>query len=140
MLKVTVAEMDRQVIKQLGINLSGSFGYGSAVVNFNTTNPFPVNGTPSSSVSGGFKGLTATLQAMEQAGVVRTLAEPTLTAISGESAHFLVGRAVPVPNTGRNRIAARDSISELRCRSELHPCGAVGRSHQPARGNGSLAT
>ena len=59
MLKVTVAEMDRQVIKQLGINLSGSFGYGSAVVNFNTNNPFPINGTPSSSISGGFKGLTA---------------------------------------------------------------------------------
>ena len=71
------------VIKQLGINLSGSTGFGSAVVNFNTINPFPVNGTPSSSVSGGFKGLTATLQAMEQVGVVRTLAEPTLTAISG---------------------------------------------------------
>ena len=97
MLKVTVAEMDRQVIKQLGINLSGSFGYGSAVVNFNTNNPFPVNGTPNSSISGGFKGLTATLQAMEQAGVVRTLAEPTLTAISGESAHFLAGGQFPYP-------------------------------------------
>jgi pilus assembly protein CpaC len=96
-LKVTVAEMDREVIKQLGINLSGSFGYGSAVVNFNTTNAFPVNGTPSSSISGGFKGLTATLQAMEQVGVVRTLAEPTLTAISGESAHFLVGGSFPYP-------------------------------------------
>ena len=98
MLKVTVAEMDRQVIKQLGINLSGSFGYGSTVVNFNTNNPFPINnGTPSSSISGGFKGLTATLQAMEQAGVVRTLAEPTLTAISGESAHFLAGGQFPYP-------------------------------------------
>ena len=96
-LKVTVAEMDRQVIKQLGINLSGSAGYGSAVVNFNSTNPFPVNGTPSSSISGGFKGLTATLQAMEQVGVVRTLAEPTLSAISGESAHFLVGGLFPYP-------------------------------------------
>jgi len=51
MLKVTVAEMDRNVIKQLGINLSGSAGFGSAVVNFNTSNPFPINGTPSSSVS-----------------------------------------------------------------------------------------
>jgi pilus assembly protein CpaC len=96
-LKVTVAEMDRQVIKQLGINLSGSAGYGSAVVNFNSTNAFPVNGTPSSSVSGGFKGITATIQAMEQVGVVRTLAEPTLTAISGESAHFLVGGSFPYP-------------------------------------------
>ena len=46
MLKVTVAEMDRQVIKQLGINLSGNVGYGTAVVNLNSTNPFPVNGTP----------------------------------------------------------------------------------------------
>ncbi len=97
MLKVTVAEMDREVIKQLGINLSGSASFGSAVVNFNTTNAFPVNGTPNNSISGGFKGITATLQAMEQVGVVRTLAEPTLTAISGESAHFLVGGSFPYP-------------------------------------------
>ena len=97
MLKVTVAEMDRNVIKQLGINLNGSAGFGSAVVNFNTSNPFPINGTPSSSVSPGFKGITATIQAMEQVGIVRTLAEPTLAAISGESAHFLVGGSFPYP-------------------------------------------
>lgn len=98
MLKVTVAEMDRTLIKQLGINLSGSLGYGTALVNFNSTNPFPVNGTPSSSLSGSFKGVTANLQAMEQAGLVRTLAEPTLTAISGESAHFLAGGMFPYPS------------------------------------------
>ena len=111
MLKVTVAEVDRQIIKQLGINLSGSLGYGTAVVNFNnnTANPgiapgyspptFPINGTPSNTVTAAFKnGLTATLQAMDQAGVVRTLAEPTLTAISGESAHFLAGGMFPYPS------------------------------------------
>ncbi len=110
MLKVTVAEMDRSVIKQLGINLNGSAGFGSAVLNFNNNaaNPsilsgysppaFPVNGTPTNTFVGGFKGLTATLQAMEQVGVVRTLAEPTLTAISGESAHFLAGGSFPVPS------------------------------------------
>lgn len=97
MLKVTVAEMDRNVIKQLGVNLNGSAGFGSAVVNFNTSNPFPISGTPSNSVAAGFKGITATVQAMEQVGVVRTLAEPTLTAISGESAHFLVGGSFPYP-------------------------------------------
>ncbi len=109
LLKVTVAEIDREVIKQLGINLSGSAGFGSAVLNFNNhaANPnivagyspptFPVNGTPSNTFTGGFQGLTATLQAMEQVGVVRTLAEPTLTAISGESAHFLVGGSFPYP-------------------------------------------
>src|SRR5512135_1392425 len=46
MLKVTVAEVQRDVIKQLGIDLSGSFNYGTAVVNFNTTNPFSAVGQP----------------------------------------------------------------------------------------------
>ena len=103
MLKVTVAEMDRTVIKQLGINLSGSVGYGTTVVNFNNPNAYPVNGTPPNSVAGVFKnGLTATMQAMEQAGVVHTLAEPTLTAISGESAHFLAGGMFPYPIPSTN--------------------------------------
>ena len=99
MLKVTVAEVDRKVIKQLGINLSGSAGLGSNVVNFNTDNPFSVNGGPLSGTNfaGTFKSLTATLRAMERAGVTRTLAEPTLTAISGESAAFLAGGKFPYP-------------------------------------------
>lgn len=99
MLKVTVAEVKRTVIKQLGINLSGSFNYGSAVVNLNTTNPFPINGTPTSNIQGTFKSVTANLQAMEQTGVIRILAEPTLTAISGETASFLAGGSFPVPVT-----------------------------------------
>ena len=99
MLKVTVAEVDRQIIKQLGISLSGSVGYGTTVVNFNNPTSFPINGAPSNNVTGIFRnGLTATLQAMDQAGVVRTLAEPTLTAISGESAHFLAGGMFPYPS------------------------------------------
>ncbi len=39
----------------------------------------------------------ATLRAMESAGVVRTLAEPNLTAISGESATFIAGGEFPIP-------------------------------------------
>jgi pilus assembly protein CpaC len=99
MLKVTVAEVQRQVIKQLGINLSGSTGLGSTVVNFNNTNPFPVNGAPNSNIQipGSFKSVTANLQAMEQTGVIRILAEPTLTAISGETANFLAGGMFPYP-------------------------------------------
>src|SRR5262249_5081362 len=38
-----------------------------------------------------------TLKAMERAGVIRTLAEPTLSAISGESATFLAGGEFPIP-------------------------------------------
>jgi len=104
MLKVTVAEVQRSVIKQLGINLNGSLGYGNTVINFNTANPFSANGQALSStaIGGQFGPVTgnsvaATLQAMERAGVLRTLAEPNLTAISGESASFLAGGEFPVP-------------------------------------------
>jgi pilus assembly protein CpaC len=98
MLKVTVAEVQRNVIKQLGINLSGSLGYGTTAVTFNTDNPFSVQGQPlnNSFLTGSVKSIKATLRAMEQAGVLRTLAEPNLTAISGESANFLAGGEFPV--------------------------------------------
>lgn len=100
MLKVTVAEVERDLIKQLGINLSGSVGYGTAVVNFNNTNPFSANGQSisGSSIAAGWKSITATIQAMEQAGVIHTLAEPSLTAISGETATFLAGGEFPILN------------------------------------------
>jgi pilus assembly protein CpaC len=99
MLKVTVAEVARDVIKQLGIDLSGSFNYGSAVVNFNTQNSFSATGTaPNNSLSIMGKNINATLRAMDNAGVTRVLAEPNLTAISGETAHFMAGGEVPIPN------------------------------------------
>ena len=101
MLKVTVAEVQRDVIKQLGIDLSGSLNFGSSVVNFNNANSFPINSRPDSSIAGTFKNgigsnVTATMRAMERAGIIRTLAEPNLTAISGESASFLVGGEFPI--------------------------------------------
>ena len=100
MLKVTVAEVERDLIKQLGINLSGSVGSGTAVVNFNNTNPFTAYGQSlsGSSITGGFQNVSASLQAMEQAGVIHTLAEPNLTAISGETATFVAGGEFPVLN------------------------------------------
>jgi pilus assembly protein CpaC len=100
MLKVTVAEVRRDIIKQLGIDLSGSFNYGTAVVNFNTSNPFSATGQALSNTAftGAFPSVTATLRAMERAGVIRTLAEPNLTAISGETATFIAGGEFPIPN------------------------------------------
>src|SRR5262245_40198756 len=44
MLKVTVAEVARSIIKQLGIDLKGSFSYGTSVVTFNNENPFTALG------------------------------------------------------------------------------------------------
>ena len=110
MLKVTVAEVKRTLIKQLGLNLNGTLNNGMAVLNFNNTNPFPVNGAPPSSIAGQFHSVTATLQAMEQAGVIRTLAEPTLTAISGESATFIAGGKFPYP-TPPNSVGGFAGIS-----------------------------
>jgi pilus assembly protein CpaC len=105
MLKVTVAEVRRDIIKQMGVDLSASMNYGTAVVNFNNTNPFtansgplvPGNGFSPSAITKGLPSVTATLRAMESAGVVHTLAEPNLTAISGESATFISGGEFPIP-------------------------------------------
>lgn len=101
MLKVTVAEVQRDIIKQLGVDLNARLNYGTAVVNFNNVNTFSALGravSPDSSFVGQFKSVTATLRAMETAGVVRTLAEPNLSAISGEAATFIAGGEFPVPS------------------------------------------
>ncbi len=100
-LKVTVAEIDRNVAKQLGVNITAVGGQIAALA---THNPFaiagplfqPVNRAIVASAGNG-SGITAELQAMEQNGTVRILAEPTLTAISGEPATFLAGGEFPVP-------------------------------------------
>jgi pilus assembly protein CpaC len=103
MLKVTVAEVERTIIKQLGVDLSGSLSYGTAVVKFNNSSPFTalgrnlVDGNNIAASFGATPSVTATLKAMENAGVIRTLAEPSLTAISGETANFLAGGEFPVP-------------------------------------------
>ena len=100
MLKVTVAEVQRDIVKQLGIDLSGSLSSGQAVVDFTNGNPFPVLGQAlvnSNAITATYRGVSATVRAMERAGVIRTLAEPTLTAISGESANFMAGGEFPIP-------------------------------------------
>jgi len=114
MLKVTVAEVERDVVKQLGINLSGALNYGTTVVNFNNTNPFSAYGQSlsGSSIVAGMKGVSATLQAMEEAGVIHTLAEPNLTAISGESATFVAGGEFPVLNGYSCSSAATGSAAQ----------------------------
>ena len=98
-LRVTVAEIRRDIIKQLGVNLSGSGPNGS----FTLDNPFAISGAVAASEGtlNWFKGsqsLSATLQAFERQGVAHTLAEPTVTAVSGETAKFLAGGTIPILN------------------------------------------
>src|SRR6185295_4328073 len=69
MLKVTVAEVRRDVIKQLGIDLSGSFSSGQSVLNVTNINPFPINQPLNSNgIEVNYRGVKATLRAMERAG------------------------------------------------------------------------
>jgi pilus assembly protein CpaC len=101
MLKVTVAEVQRRVLKQLGISAQSGGeavlkgGWGQLVQH----NPFAINSTLTASALtvNGNNNATATLQAYERYGVSRVLAEPTVTAISGESAKFTVGGEIAVP-------------------------------------------
>jgi pilus assembly protein CpaC len=59
----------------------------------------PTATTQTTSGSKGINQATGNIQAFEQVGLIRTLAEPNLTAVSGESAKFLVGGEFPVPTS-----------------------------------------
>jgi pilus assembly protein CpaC len=166
-LRVRIVEMQRSVIKQLGVNLSASNILNQLLPNdwgvkFATANGFSTNGSflggtsvdatwaqnfirPVSNTfdgarsallnpaiaagAGGYSrtidpvtGLVTTkfgpgelvtgqrgdtnVQALERVGLARTLAEPTLTATSGETAKFLAGGEFPVPTAQEgNRVS-----------------------------------
>ena len=122
MLKVRVVEVERSAIKQLGFNMQAIIGRaGGSQWTGGFSPAWGVNGALLGGLTSGFQkdttqgdtvpgsdGLNkgqANVQAFERAGLVRTLAEPSLTAVSGEPAKFLVGGEFPVPtgedNNGR---------------------------------------
>lgn len=127
LLKVTVAEMDRNMLKQMGINLGANLSIGKFAYDMLTNNAFPltgaalaadafasqiinnsnatVGGSSQSLVKGSGFGTTysgksqasAAVRLLERNGLAHTLAEPTLTAISGETASFQAGGEFPIP-------------------------------------------
>ena len=114
MLKVRFAEMQRSVSKSLSASLSidglNAAGLGAGVAtqgaNSNGIGGTLVPGTITGDAAAGatFFGFNAgsaqigiLLQALESKGVVRTLAEPNLTALSGQEANFLAGGEYPIP-------------------------------------------
>ena len=124
LLKVQVAEMQRDALRRLGVDLpgavlqSGNFTFAKVIQNaFPVTSPLvPKAGAVAVGVppvvsagsalqptwSTGNQSVTAMIEALERSGVLKTLAEPTLTAISGESAKFLAGGEFPVPVAQQN--------------------------------------
>ena len=115
MLKVRFAEMQRSVSKNLSSSLamsgtSGKTGLIGGTGNFSSTgaaqgafgaNPtIPLSGTAGTLAAGFTAGnleFAVLLEALETKGVVRTLAEPNLTALSGQEAKFLAGGEYPIP-------------------------------------------
>ena len=107
MLKVRFAEMQRSVSKSLtgSLGLSGTVGQASnvTVVEGATNSLLPSaaiqarNGLISTSFGVGNLQMQIALEALEAKGLVRTLAEPTLTALSGQKAKFLAGGEYPIP-------------------------------------------
>ena len=95
-LKVTIAEVQRSVMKQLGVDLlANSNGNTFSTVNFAGLGK-PMGAASAITNSLGATSITSYIQAMESAGVLRTLAEPSLSAISGEQATFQAGGEFPL--------------------------------------------
>ncbi len=93
-LKVTVAEVSRSVMKQLGVNMIGKRRQQRHQLRRASATNLRPRQTAFADSGVNFahgNGIQAYINAMEQSGVMKTLAEPTLTAVSGEKATFRVG-------------------------------------------------
>ncbi|MGI9478658.1 MAG: type II and III secretion system protein family protein [Hyphomicrobiaceae bacterium] len=147
-LRVTVAEVQRELLKQFGINIGAIVNTGNFATSVLTENALPLTaaaglgtlpipgvdltaltGNPLKNYNSGPSGIAATsfgnsgttsawtsgsnritqaIRALERNNLVRTLAEPNLTAVSGETAKFLAGGEYPIPIVdGNGALAVR---------------------------------
>lgn len=110
MLQVRFAEMQRSVSKNLSASIgmgksAGTFGVGGASGNINGVNDLLAGNTVTTTAVGALGAVLTRgsfemgilLEALEAKGMVRTLAEPNLTALSGQEASFLAGGEYPIP-------------------------------------------
>ena len=140
MLRVSVAEVQRTILKQFGVNVGALVNSGNFTTAILSDNALPLNaaalgglptaaavagglnmfssaidspagfGFPGAGAGAGFgnsgvasawssgnQAVTGALRALERDGLLKTLAEPNLTAVSGEPAKFLAGGEFPIP-------------------------------------------
>ncbi|MDQ2801490.1 MAG: type II and III secretion system protein family protein [Pseudomonadota bacterium] len=102
--QVRIAEMSRTLTRDLGLNWQNLGGDLGSLARIGLSTQFPLTdltsgSTAPSTLSVGFNhtSVNAILDALAQDQLVHILAEPNLTAISGETASFLVGGEFPVP-------------------------------------------
>jgi pilus assembly protein CpaC len=112
MLKVVIAEISRRIGREFGVNFNALIDAGSGTINVasflqglsqppDTTGMIPisdaVNFAALLSGYGALEQLAVLMDALDERGIGKVLAEPTLLARSGETASFLVGGEVPIP-------------------------------------------
>ena len=99
LLQVKFAEVQRNALKNLGANFIGRLTPAEGSVELNTGQGIPADAF--GAVIGLFGdnrySLNASIDALEQRGLLRTLAEPNLVALSGDTASFLAGGQIPIP-------------------------------------------
>lgn len=104
LMQVKVAEMQKTVLKELGVGVSSgreSLHLDDVSALVSTTGTIGLT-TSASSLFGsvtvaGVDSLVATFSALERQGLIKTLVEPNLTAVSGETASLLAGGEFPIP-------------------------------------------
>lgn len=133
-LRVRVAEVSRDVSKQLGFNWEGGLGIGDSLIGIQNAanvadivpsdvltdalgNPLPVRefftgtsgaGSYFGNITSGRLDMNFLIDALETEGFLTVLAEPNLTALSGENASFLAGGEFPIPVPQENGVITID--------------------------------
>lgn len=104
MLRVKIVEASRNALKDLGVetrfnqSINNAAGVGlAAAAGLGLTAPVQLGTLALNYAGNGFGPLSFLVRALEEEGIVNTLAEPNLTAISGEQAGFLAGGEFPIP-------------------------------------------
>ncbi len=134
MLKVRVVEVQRDVLKQFGVNLQALIDVGSFALNVQSITqlgqeivPITLNSGYAAGFASGGTSVTGVLRALELDGLLKTLAEPNLTAVSGQPAMFHAGGEVPLRNcdTPAADPAAPAAASTFNCEIEYKPFGVT---------------
>ena len=98
-LQVRIAEVNVTKLNEIGVNWQKI----GSTISFMTTNPVTIAAETTNTLIAGHTtgtGANATISALEQEGFITSLAEPNLTAMSGQTASFLAGGEFPVPISG----------------------------------------
>ncbi|MGO4124761.1 pilus assembly protein N-terminal domain-containing protein [Inquilinus sp. YAF38] len=98
-IRVRFAEVQRNAVENLGVNWQAMFDIGKFNIGLVSGGFAGVGGagTATAGYHSGGNNVDAVIDALQREGLVSILAEPTLTAVSGETANFLAGGEFPIP-------------------------------------------